>query len=96
MKPYLEREGQGVRFSSDLRPLDRRRAAAADVVYQERVELTRARLPVAPARGVRTEARTLVFGVFLAGREVAGVYTRAGRPSRGARRCSPPLVIAGG
>jgi glutathionylspermidine synthase len=96
VKPYLEREGQGVRFSSDLRPRERRRVAAADVVYQERVELTRARLPVATARGFRTEERTLVFGVFLAGSEVAGVYTRAGAAITGREAVFAPLVIAGG
>lgn len=78
IKPYLEHEGLGVVFSRDLTPRARRRVRRADVVYQERLDLTRVRLPVGTTRGWRVEERSLVFGVFLADAQIAGVYTRAG------------------
>jgi glutathionylspermidine synthase len=96
VKPYLEREGKGVRFSSDLGRRARRRLGASEVIYQERVELARVRLPVATARGWHREERTLVFGVFLAGDDVAGVYTRAGGPITGREAVFAPLVLTGG
>jgi len=77
-KPFLEREGLGVRFSSELRARDRRRVSAADVVFQEALEVARCRVPVGTPSGWRNVMSTLVFGVFLAGAEVAGLYTRAG------------------
>jgi glutathionylspermidine synthase len=92
VKPYLEREGHGVRFGSELGPAERRRLGAADVVYQERLALTRLRLPVATAAGWREETRFLVFGVFLAGDAIAGVYTRAGAPVTGREAVFTPVV----
>jgi glutathionylspermidine synthase len=93
VKPYLEHEGRGVRFGEELTPAERRRVRHADAVYQERVDLARARVPVATARGWRTEDRVLVFGVFLAGAEVPGVYTRAGAAITGREAVFVPLVI---
>ncbi len=57
------------------------------------MDLARARVPVATARGWRTEERVLVFGVFLAGAEVPGVYTRAGAAITGREAVFVPLVI---
>lgn len=93
VKPYLEREGHGVRFSSDLGARERRHVAAAEVVYQERLDLQRLRVPVATARGWRDEERALVFGVFLAGDRVAGVYTRAGAAITGREAVFVPVVL---
>jgi len=93
VKPYLEREGHGVRFSQELDPRERRRLRGAEVVYQERVDLARVRLPVATARGWRDEERYLVFGVFLIGDRVAGAYTRAGAPVTGREAVFTPLVL---
>jgi glutathionylspermidine synthase len=93
VKPYLEREGQGVRFSAEVSAGERRRIRAAEVVYQERVALARARLPVATARGWRRESRSLVFGVFLIGDRVAGAYTRAGAPITGREAVFAPLRL---
>jgi len=92
VKPYLEREGLGVRFSLELTPYERRRIAAADVVYQEGLDLARARLPVGTAAGWRWESRVLVFGVFLAGAELAGVYTRAGARVTGREAVFVPVL----
>lgn len=93
VKPYLEREGKGVRFSSELGPRERRRVGVAEVIYQERVDLARVRLPVATARGWHRQERALVFGIFLAGAEVAGAYTRAGAPITGREAVFAPLVL---
>ena len=93
VKPYLEREGQGVRFSAEVGARERRRIRAAEVVYQARVALARARLPVATARGWRGESRSLVFGVFLIGDRVAGAYTRAGAPITGREAVFAPLCL---
>jgi glutathionylspermidine synthase len=78
VKPLLEREGLGVRFSSELRAQERPRMSAANVVFQEALELTTRRVPLGTPAGWRSAKSTLVFGVFLAGAEVAGLYTRAG------------------
>jgi glutathionylspermidine synthase len=78
IKPYLEHEGLGIVFPETLTARARRRSRHADVVYQERLDLARVRLPVGTAGGWRVEERSLVFGVFLAGAQIAGVYTRAG------------------
>ena len=91
-KPYLEHEGRGVRFSAELDPRARQRLAAADMVYQERLPLPSARLPVATARGWRTEARVLVVGAFLAGDRLAGLYTRAGAPITGREAVFVPVL----
>ncbi len=96
VKPYLEREGKGVRFSSELGQRERRLVGTAEVIYQERVELARVRLPVATVRGWHHEVRALVCGVFLAGDEVAGVYTRAGAPITGREAVFAPLLLADG
>jgi glutathionylspermidine synthase len=78
VKPFLEREGLGVQFSSELNARARRRASAADVVFQEALPVASCRIPVGTPAGWRDVMRTLVFGVFHAGAEVAGLYTRAG------------------
>ena len=92
VKPYLEHEGLGVVFPETLTPRDRRRIRHADVVYQERLDLTRVRLPVGTAHGWRVEERSLVFGVFLAGAQIAGVYTRAGARITGREAVFVPVV----
>jgi glutathionylspermidine synthase len=78
IKPYLEHEGRGVRFSSELPPRERSRLLHEPVVCQEQIALTRAWVPIATGRGWKREARHLIFGVFLAGTSIAGIYTRAG------------------
>jgi glutathionylspermidine synthase len=92
-KPFLEREGHGVRFSDDLPRRERQRLERAGAVFQERLDLVSARIPVATARGWRVERRFLVFGVFLAGDGVAGVYTRAGNRITGREAVFLPLVL---
>jgi glutathionylspermidine synthase len=93
IKPYLEREGLGVRFSTDLAPAERRRLVEGPAVCQERLDVLRARVPVATGRGWRHEARHLIFGVFLAGHEIAGVYTRAGARVTGREAVYVPVVV---
>ena len=78
IKPYLEHEGRGVRFSRELRPRERSRLLREPVVCQEHIQVTQARVPIATGRGWKREARHLIFGVFLAGTSIAGIYTRAG------------------
>jgi hypothetical protein len=95
IKPYLEHEGHGVYFSSELHARDRRRLLQNPAVCQERLEVTRARVPVATARGWRTEARHLIFGVFLTGSSVAGIYTRAGARITGREAVYTPTLIGG-
>ena len=73
IKPYLEREGHGVRFSTELSPRERRRLVDGPVVCQEQLDVLSARVPVATARGWTRESRHLIFGVFLADREIAGI-----------------------
>ena len=92
-KPFLEREGLGVRFSHELRPTERRQLRYADRVFQQRLELASAQVPIATARGWRTEQRFLVFGVFLAAGEVAGIYTRAGAVVTGREAVFVPVVL---
>jgi glutathionylspermidine synthase len=93
IKPYLEREGHGVRFSAELSPRERRRLVDGPVVCQERFDVLSARVPVATARGWTREPRHLIFGVFLAGREVAGLYTRAGARITGREAVYLPAVL---
>jgi len=93
VKPYLEREGLGVRFAADLGPRERRQIGRSEVVYQERLDLVSARLPVASSRGWSEEERFLVFGVFVAGSDVAGVYTRAGARITGREAVFVPAVL---
>ncbi len=93
VKPYLEHEGLGVVFSRDLTPRARRRVRRADVVYQERLDLTRVRLPVGTVAGWRLEERSLVFGVFLTDGRIAGVYTRAGACITGREAVFVPVLL---
>jgi glutathionylspermidine synthase len=92
VKPYLDREGHGVRFSREMETSERRRLARQDVVYQREVAVARLAVPVGTAHGWRSERRVLVFGVFLAGENVAGVYTRAGAPITGREAVFLPLL----
>ncbi len=92
-KPFLEREGHGVRFSDELPPRERRRLERTGAVFQQRLELVAARVPVATERGWRDERRFLVFGVFLADDGIAGVYTRAGARITGREAVFLPLVL---
>lgn len=92
-KPFLEREGHGVRFSDDLSPRERRFLERTSTVFQRRLDLLSARIPVATARGWRFERRFLVFGVFVAGDEFAGVYTRAGARITGREAVFLPVVL---
>ena len=78
IKPYLEHEGRGVRLSSELCPRERSRLLHEPVVCQEQIAVMRAWVPIATGRGWKREARHLIFGVFLAGTSIAGIYTRAG------------------
>ena len=94
IKPYLEREGLGVRFSNDIAPRERSRLVEGPVVCQERLDITQARVPVATGRGWRRQARHLIFGVFLAGDEVAGIYTRAGARITGREAVYLPALLA--
>jgi glutathionylspermidine synthase len=96
VKPYLEHEGLGVVFPESLTISARRRIRHADVVYQERLELARVRLPVGTAGGWRVEERSLVFGVFLAGAQIAGVYTRAGGRITGREAVFVPMLLDDG
>ena len=93
VKPYLEREGLGVRFSGEIAPRELGRLVKGPVVCQERVAVTRARVPVATGRGWRREARHLIFGVFLAGSDVAGIYTRAGSRITGREAVYVPALL---
>jgi glutathionylspermidine synthase len=93
IKPYLEREGHGVRFSTELSPRERRQLVDGPVVCQERLDVLSARVPVATARGWTREPRHLIFGVFLAGREIAGIYTRAGARVTGREAVYLPAVL---
>jgi glutathionylspermidine synthase len=96
IKPYLEREGRGVRFSGELSARERRRVLDAPVVYQERLDVARARIPVATRRGWKREARHLIFGVFLTGGEIAGIYTRAGARITGREAVYVPTLVRRG
>jgi len=93
IKPYLEREGYGVRFSKDTSRGERRRLRQAPVVYQERVDVMQARVPVATTGGWKRESRHLIFGVFVTGHEVAGLYTRAGARITGREAVYVPALI---
>jgi glutathionylspermidine synthase len=96
VKPYLEREGFGVRFSGEIAPRERGRLVKGPVVCQERLEVARARVPVATGRGWRRETRHLIFGVFLTGNDVAGIYTRAGARITGREAVYVPALLRGG
>ena len=96
IKPYLEREGRGVRFSGELSDRERRRLLAAPVVYQQRLDVARARVPVAAGGRWRREARHLIVGVFLASGEIAGVYTRAGARITGREAVYVPTLVRRG
>jgi glutathionylspermidine synthase len=93
IKPYLEREGVGVRFSSEVAPAERRRLVEGPVVCQEQLDILRARVPVATQAGWKRAARHLIFGVFLTGNEVAGVYTRAGARVTGREAVYLPALL---
>ena len=55
--------------------------------------MLRARGPVATARGWAREPRHLIFGVFLVGNEVAGIYTRAGARITGREAVYVPALL---
>jgi glutathionylspermidine synthase len=93
IKPYLEREGHGVCFSAELSPRARRRLIDGPVVCQEQLDVLRARVPVGTGGGWRREWRHLVFGVFLSGREIAGLYTRAGARVTGREAVYLPAAV---
>jgi len=93
IKPYLEREGLGVRFSTDIAPRERRALVEGPVVCQEKLDVARVRLPVATGRGWSRETRHLIFGVFLTGCEVAGIYTRAGARITGREAVFVPALL---
>jgi len=93
IKPYLEREGHGVRFSTDTTRMERQQLREAPVVCQARVDVQRARVPVAALHGWTRESRHLIFGVFVTGREVAGLYTRAGAPITGREAVYVPALV---
>jgi len=93
IKPYLEREGRGVRFSSGLSRRDRRRLSVTDVVHQEALDLVTGQVPVLTAQGWSLETRSLVFGVFVAGEEIAGIYTRAGARVTGREAVFVPTLL---
>ena len=93
IKPYLEREGLGVRFASGLTARERRRLSGSDVVYQDELDLVKVRLPVATAQGWAAEERFIVFGVYVAGAEIAGVYTRAGARVTGREAVFVPALL---
>jgi glutathionylspermidine synthase len=93
IKPYLEREGLGVRFASGLTARTRRQLSGSDVVYQDELDLVRVRLPVATAQGWAAEERFVVFGVYVAGAEIAGVYTRAGARVTGREAVFVPALL---
>ena len=93
IKPYLEREGLGVRFSTDVAPRERRALVEGPVVCQERLDVLRLRVPVATAQGWTREPRHLIFGVFLAGNDVAGIYTRAGAKITGREAVYVPALV---
>jgi len=96
IKPYLEREGRGVRFSGEVSARERRRFHDAAVVYQERLDVAWARIPVATGRGWKRETRHLIFGVFLTGDEIAGIYTRAGARITGREAVYMPTLVRRG
>ena len=50
-------------------------------------------MPTATGRGWKQEARHLIFGVFLAGSEIAGIYTRAGARITGREAVYLPTLI---
>ena len=93
IKPYLEHEGRGVRFSTELGSRERRRLLQGPVVCQERIEIMQAPVAVATGGGWTREARYPIFGVFLAGSEIAGVYTRAGARITGREAVYIPTLI---
>ena len=93
IKPYLEHEGRGVRLSKELRPRQRARLLNEPVVCQEHIEVAQARVPIAAGRGWKHEACHLIFGVFLAGSEIAGIYTRAGARITGREAVYLPTLI---
>jgi glutathionylspermidine synthase len=93
IKPYLEREGLGVLFSADVGPRERARLVEGPVVCQERLDVLRARVPVATARGWAREPRHLIFGAFLVGNEIAGIYTRAGVRITGREAVYVPALL---
>lgn len=93
IKPYLEREGLGVRFSNNIAPSERRRLVEGPVVCQERLDVLRMDVPVATARGWTRERRHLIFGVFLSGNEIAGIYTRAGARITGREAVYVPALL---
>ena len=82
-----------VRFASVLTARERRRFSGSDVVYQDELDLAKARLPVATARGWAAEERFMVFGVYVAGAEIAGVYTRAGARVTGREAVFVPALL---
>jgi hypothetical protein len=51
---------------------------------------------VGTAGGWRVEERSLVFGVFLAGAQIAGVYTRAGGRITGREAVFVPMLLDDG
>ena len=65
----------------------------ADPAALARVSPGEARVPVATGRGWKYESRHLIFGVFLAGNEIARVYTRAGARIIGREAVYVPALL---
>lgn len=78
IKPYLEREGEGVQFSWHLKPEQIKELARRDLVYQEKVEVYPVDINLRSTYDQRPRAAYPILGAFLVGDEFGGLYTRLG------------------
>jgi glutathionylspermidine synthase len=80
LKPCLGREGQGI--LSNYRGIETGASAESmencDYVYQERVDMQQVRIDIRTTVGKSEEPAFPVIGMYVAGNEPVGIFTRAG------------------
>lgn len=95
VKPYYQREGQGVKFSPELTRREIQRLAQEQVVFQERVHSSQINLQRSNGYGDQWIAAYPVFGVFTVHDRARGIYTRAGSVVTGKEAVYVPTFVKG-
>ncbi|PKM76915.1 MAG: hypothetical protein CVU90_10075 [Firmicutes bacterium HGW-Firmicutes-15] len=78
IKPYWEREGQGVVFSNQITSDQISGLAEQDLVYQELVDIGPVDITIRNTYSSQFQVAYPILGAFLAGDQFGGLYTRLG------------------
>ncbi|HWP96301.1 MAG TPA: glutathionylspermidine synthase family protein [Syntrophomonadaceae bacterium] len=78
IKPYLEREGQGILYSNDLNSLEIKNLSSQNMVYQDLVDIKPIDISLYTSYNERFQVAYPILGTFLVGDQFGGLYTRLG------------------